>query len=150
MLSPRLSKILAKKNVPHEDGMWWVHVDSPMLHVEYIGQSLNVDYVLVPEKDCEFKIWDEEGDGDYSPAYPEIALFKYAKVVFGERCMVCNKKLIGCYSEVDHSLVRLACPNYEHSQKSKSWQHHTHTLADLFSSGASDEEIENYVLESLG
>lgn len=83
--------------------------------------------------------WDEIASHNQHyaiPAYPEIALFKYAKVVWKGK----NLKKNGEYQEgtyiVDGKIVR-------------DYKYHTHTLADLFSSGASDEEIEEYVLSSI-
>lgn len=125
MLSPKLSKILAKKNVPHEGGANWV---SKRKGNTVLYDETQVSDYFVP------------GDSIICPAYPEIALFKYAKVIWGETLANCDGCGAGnikdCNCSGDVGLIH-------------AYKYHTHTLADLFSSGASEEEIENYVLESL-
>lgn len=135
MLSHRLSKILSEKNVPHEGDRWWFSKHTMSIDEDLQPkESRFVGYVLLPNNG---------GSDESIPAYPEITLFKYAKVVFGER---------GQYAPDTQDWDYDTNPNPPDDEYfgSPVYQIHTHTLADLFSSGASEQEIENYVLESLG
>lgn len=132
MLSPKLSKILAEKNVPHEGDRWWFSKHTMSIDEDLQPkESRFVGYVLLPNNG---------GSDESIPAYPEIALFKYAKVVFGEE-KVSN--------HLDDDKYEAADPNYSCRFIGPAHEYHTHTLADLFSSGASLEEIEKYVLSSI-
>lgn len=123
MLSPKLSKILAEKNVPHEGDKWW---GEDITHGKFTLLNSNRDSMWV----------------NYIPAYPEIALFKYAKELVGER---------GQYEPDAQDWDYDADPNPPDDEYfgSPDYQIYIHTLADLFSSGASAEEIEEYVLSSI-
>lgn len=89
--SPSTCRQLEKLGCVASSGMWWVSVDAPMLPSKYVGQPLEVDYVLVPENECEFKICDEEGLGDYFQAFQNADFLSSPEAkenlirVFGER-----------------------------------------------------------------